>query len=221
MLNRIRKDIDKSLESFLKETATDLVPLKSSSLLYEGIRDFSMRKGKRIRPALFLISYQGYTKKRNYSRKKLLKCSLSLELLHNFLLVHDDIIDNADLRRGKPAMHRVFNKRMGLSAENKTGSDLGIVAGDIIFALAVKALLSLDENTNRKEKALDIFIKTAASTGIGEFLDVMNNTKRIGRMSEKDIMNTYILKTSKYTFEGPLLIGATLAGAPRKEKKTI
>ena len=221
MLKKLKKDIDNSLKSFLWDISAELGLQAASGLLYGGIRDFLHRSGKRIRPILFLISYQGYTKKKGFSYEKLLRCSLSLELLHDFLLAHDDVIDKSALRRGKPALHRLFNMKLGVSGKDELGSNLGIVAGDIIFTMAIDALLSFSEDPSRKEQALKIFIRTAAATGIGEFIDVVNNVKKIEKITKKEVFLTYTLKTAKYTFEGPLLIGAVLAGADKEETQKL
>jgi len=217
MFTKYKTDVNIALESFIKEADSILAIKRSSPLLYDGIEDFLLRPGKRIRAILFILSYLGYTSKKRSSHEKLVKSSLSFELLHNFLLIHDDIIDKSDLRRGKPSLHNFFNKKFRLDKKDCFGQDLGIVAGDIIFALAVKALFSLHVPAARKEKALEIFTQTAAFTGIGEFIDVVNNKAKIDRIRQKDIFLTYTLKTAKYTFESPLVIGATLAGAPVKD----
>jgi len=221
MLKKLKKDIDAELRSFLKDAATDLGLKAGSPLLYSGIKDFVERGGKRLRPMLLAISYLGYTKRGKSSYKDLLRCSLSLELLHSFLLVHDDIIDKSVLRRGKPTLHRLFNKRFGVPSKDDLGVSLSIVAGDVIFALATRALLSLDEDPARKEQAILEFSKTAARTGIGEFSDVVNDTKKVEKITEKEILLTYTLKTAKYTFESPLLTGAILAGAGKQELRKL
>ncbi|MFH1664612.1 MAG: polyprenyl synthetase family protein [Candidatus Omnitrophota bacterium] len=221
MLNELKKDIDKSLRSLLSDITGVLALRSSSAVLYESIEDYLGRDGKRIRPILFLLSYLGYTKKKRPSYKKLVRCSLALELLHDFLLIHDDIIDGSAQRRGKPALHRVFNTRFGMPSGNALGPNLGIVAGDIIFALAVETLLFVDEDPCRKELALKIFTRAAAATGIGEFIDVINNIKKIDSVTEKDVFLTYVMKTAKYTFEAPLVMGATLAGSGGKELEAL
>jgi len=221
MLKKLKKDIDAALRQFLKDTVAETELESSPGLLRAGIKDFLERDGKRIRPILFLLSYQGYTKRKKFSYDKLLRSSLSLELLHDFLLIHDDVIDKSDLRRGRPTLHRLFNGKLKLPAKNELGPNLSIIAGDIIFALAVKALFSFEEEPSRKEQALLEFTKTTVSTGIGEFLDVMNNIKKIEKIRSKDVFLTYILKTAKYTFECPLLTGAMLAGAEKKELKKL
>ncbi len=221
MLRKFKKDINNELKTLMRQAKPFLVPGTKYDLIYKGIKDFVLRDGKRIRPSFFMLSYMGYGKKKLSSYRKLVKCALSLELLHDFLLVHDDVIDNSDLRRGKPTLQRVFNKSLRTSPDAKIGSDLSIVAGDVIFAMAVESFLSLDGPPSRAKKALAKLMKAAAETGIGEYIDTANNLKRIEQVSERDVSLTYILKTAKYTFETPLLMGATIAGAENAELKKL
>ncbi|MGB2600132.1 MAG: polyprenyl synthetase family protein [Candidatus Omnitrophota bacterium] len=221
MLDRLRKDIDEDLRLFLGDMKKEYGLHRVSPLLFKGLKDFFLRKGKRIRPALFIAGYKGYTKRKNVPYKKLVRSSLALELLHNFMLVHDDVIDKSDLRRGKPTLHRFFNRSLSFPGGNELGSGLSIAAGDIIFAMAVNVFLSLDENPSRKEKALKKFIETAMFTGSGEFIDIIGGTQKIEKISQKDVFRIYTLKTAKYTFEGPMLVGAMLAGADQKELEKL
>lgn len=220
-IDGLKRDIDCEIKTFLADVRKNYKLHAVSNLLFSGIEDFLEREGKRIRPILFLLTYQGYTKRRDFSHKRLLRSSLSFELLHDFLLVHDDIIDRSAMRRGKPTLHRLFNARLSASPDNGLGSGLGIVAGDVIFVLAIEAFLSIDEALLRKEKALRRFIKAAALTGAGEFIDITGGIKEINRIQKKDIFLNYRMKTAKYTFEAPMLIGAILAGAGNRELKKL
>ena len=217
MLTELKNDIDQALAAYLIEADKRLGIKKTSPVLYSGICEFVKRGGKRIRPMLFALSFLGYRGSMRYSYKQLVRGSLSFELLHAFLLVHDDVIDNSSLRRGKPTLHRVFNENLRVKDSDPIGPNLAIVAGDIIFALAVEALMSLDAPERRKELALLEFTKVMASTGMGEFIDVVNNITPIEKVKKRDVLLTYILKTAKYTFESPLVIGAFLAGADKSE----
>jgi geranylgeranyl diphosphate synthase type I len=141
--------------------------------------------------------------------------------MHDFLLVHDDVIDRSDLRRGKPTLHRLFNKALSLAGGNEMGSSLSIAAGDIISALAIDAFLAIDESPARKEKALKKFTDSVMFTGCGEFIDVASGIQKIEKISQREVFRIYTLKTAKYTFEGPMLIGAALAGAQKKELERL
>lgn len=221
MIATLREYMDRDMRDFLAEARERHGFGKISPLLFSGIEDFTTRGGKKIRPLLFALSYLGYTDKKEVSLKAAVRASLSVELLHDFLLVHDDVIDKSALRRGKPTLHKVYNARLGEKKTSTLGSDLAIVAGDIIFALSVEALLDIDEPAPRKEAALREFMKAAALTGAGEFIDVVNSKRGIDEITRKDVFMTYDLKTAKYTFISPLVMGALLAGVANSETERL
>lgn len=213
MINTLKKEIDKELRMFLSEVSKVYGLRERAAFLAEGVEDFIKREGKRIRPILFLLAYQGYEKRKTCSYQGLLRASISFELLHDFLLIHDDVIDRSSLRRGKPTLHYLFSSRLPAGRREDLGSSLGIVAGDVVFALAVSAFLAFDGRAERKGEALGKFLEAAAFTGVGEFMDIMNGLRSINDVDEKDVFLTYEMKTAKYTFEMPLVTGAMLAGA--------
>jgi geranylgeranyl diphosphate synthase, type I len=179
------------------------------------IREFLLRKGKRIRPCLFVAGYLGFSGKNPCG---LYRSAISLELLHDFMLVHDDIIDKSDTRRGKPSMHAMLNKFLTRYHNIKfSGQDLTIVIGDVIYALALHAFLSIKEKPQRKENALRKLIEAALYTGSGEFIELLYGATPINRIKKADIYKIYDLKTATYTFAAPLTIGATLAGAAESD----
>lgn len=217
MLETYRREIDKSIASFLAAAEKDYQLRLVSPILYESIREFSLREGKRIRPLLLILSYLGYSPKGRKTPASLYKASTCIEFLHNFMLIHDDIIDCSDLRRGKPTLHRVLRKAARCENPDKLGQDLAIIAGDIVYALAIDAFLSIDEEPARKERALKYFIQTAAFTAMGEFIDTVHGVERLENIREEDVFLNYSLKTARYTFDCPLVTGAILAGAKEKE----
>ena len=137
------------------------------------------------------------------------------------MLIHDDIIDRSDLRRGKPTMHKILAHTVKTTDPDKLGIDLGIIAGDIVYALAIDAFLSIDEPSERKERALKYFIQTAAFTAMGEFIDTVSGVKPVQDVDEKEVFLNYTLKTARYTFDCPMVTGAILAGADDREIKKI
>jgi geranylgeranyl diphosphate synthase type I len=215
MFNKIKNRIDNELSRYFLMLDRLYSLNKISPLLFKNIKDFTLRKGKRIRPILFIVGYLGFAKK---STPGLYTSALSLELIHAFLLVHDDIIDKSDKRRGKPSMHNALNSYLNKFKNIKfTGQDLTIAAADIMFAMAIHAFLSIKENRQRKEKALRKLIEAAIYTGTGEFIELLNGIKNIEDLSKNDIYKIYNLKTAYYTFACPLSAGAILAGASPRQ----
>lgn len=219
MLLKIRKRIDKELIKFLGLLDKEYEIKKISPALFKYIGEFVLRQGKRIRPTLFIIAYLGFTKK---EASGLYTSALSLELLHDFMLVHDDIIDKSDTRRGKPSLHQMFNAYLSKYGGLKfNGQDLAIVAGDVMYAIAIHAFLAIKENMARKERALKKFIRAAIYTGSGEFIELLRGTKDLAGTSKDDIYNIYDFKTATYTFATPLASGAILAGADDSEAEKL
>jgi geranylgeranyl diphosphate synthase type I len=215
MLLKIKNKIENELFSYIRYLDKIYSLRKISPLLFKNIRNFILRKGKRVRPILFVLGYLGFAKK---IAQGLYTSALSLELLHDFMLVHDDIIDKSDTRRSKPSMHKMLNDYLANYKNVKfNGQDLAIVLGDVMYAMAIQALLSIKENKERKERALKKLIEAAIFTGSGEFIELLYGVKDISKITKEDIYKIYDLKTAHYTFAIPLSAGAILAGASQKE----
>jgi geranylgeranyl diphosphate synthase type I len=219
MLKQIRKKIDKQLKMFFAKDRLALNLAKLNCQLYRELSKFVLSKGKRIRPALFVLAYEGLANKKT---KTIYKTAVSFELLHDFFLIHDDIIDRSDLRRGTPSIHRVLAKSLKDSAKTgPNGNDLAIISGDILFSLALKSFLSSEKYSKNSLKALSKFIDCSFYTELGEYIEMLESIKDITQVREEDIYEIYKLKTARYTFSYPLSIGAELASAPPKSIKGL
>jgi geranylgeranyl diphosphate synthase type I len=219
MFLKIKNKIEKGLLSYIESLDNAYSLNKISPLLFRSIKEFISREGKRVRPSLFVIGYLSYAKK---PVPGLYRSALSLELLHDFMLVHDDIIDKSPTRRGKPSVHAALNKYLGSSKKLKfNGQDLAIVVGDVIYAMAINAFLSVKENMKNKERALKKLTEAAFYTGSGEFIELISGLKAIDKITKEDIYKIYDLKTAIYTFAAPLSMGATLAGAKETQIKKL
>jgi geranylgeranyl diphosphate synthase type I len=219
MLASIQRRLESELRAFLADMDAQYGLTRTSPLLYRTIREFAQRPGKRARPLLFVIGYLGYAAK---APAGLYRSAASLELLHDFMLVHDDIIDKSDTRRGRPSMHRVFDAYLKNYKDIKfNGQDLAIIAGDVMYALALHAFLSVRENPLNKERAFKKLITAALLTGSGEFIELMYGLKPIEKLTKEEIYLIYDLKTAHYTFATPLETGALLAGIPTRQLQAL
>ncbi len=214
MKTMLKSKINSQLKLFLDSAIRSRKLADINPLICSCIKEFAMREGKRIRPIFFLLTYQAYAKKKALP-VAIIRSSLAFELLHDFLLVHDDIIDNSKTRRGKPTMHMVLKKALNLSEH--TCKDLSIVIGDIIYAMSIEAFLSADMPVGIQNNALKIFLSSTVLTGTGEFIDVLNGFTSIQKIRLQDIRLNYLLKTAEYTFKSPLVCGCIFAGAPKSE----
>ena len=140
----------------------------------------------------------------------LLDLACGWELFHAFLLVHDDIIDGADRRRDRPSLHRHLQSLDSDSA--RFGMNLGIVAGDLLFSAAMRLWHEVDLPDAQYRPALRLFSRIASTTGFGQAIDIVQGHVPIGEVRETTLLREYHWKTAAYTFEGPMLTAAVLAG---------
>lgn len=220
MYRQLKQRVNAALKRFIKQRTAHYRLSRTCAQLAGPLTEFILRDGKRIRPILFLLSYLGFSRK-SHTRPNpsVLRTAISFELLHDFLLIHDDIIDNAPRRRGRDSLHKVFEKNMRLN--EKSGRDLGIVAGDIIFALALESFLSSSHSFKNTGKAFSAFLTGMIWTGIGEFNDVCQGFTKLKNVNLAAILLNYRLKTSEYTFKSPLVCGCLLAGGRRTDLNKI
>lgn len=219
MFLTLKKLVDKELVQFINKADKAYSLTRLSPLLFNSIKDFVLRNGKRLRPILFIIGYRGFAKKQ---APNLYKSAISLELLHAFLLIHDDIIDKSDTRRGQPSMHKMLDISLAKYPNRKfNGQDLSIVVADIIYAMAIEAFLAIKEAPFRKQAALKKLIETTINTASGEFIELLLGVRSLRSISKKNIFEVYDYKTAYYTFSFPLIIGAILAGAQKNQIKIL
>ena len=181
-------------------------------VLSEGVRRFIKNGGKRVRPA---FTYAAYVASGGRSLEAILYASAALEVLHAWALIHDDIIDNADLRRGKPSVHKVFEdfhrKRGFRGSTEDFGVHVAILVGDLAFAYADELLNTAPFPAQRIRRAKEYYDLMKKQVIFGEYLDVVAPLKK--QITERDLLTILEYKTAKYTIERPMHIGAALAGA--------
>ena len=185
--------------------------------LYDDLREFACRPGKRLRPLLFLLAHRIFTAPPQVpptAHQTLLPVAASLELLHAFILIHDDIIDRSELRRALPTLHRVIEHRLTpFSDRRRAGRNLALVMGDILFALAQRCLLEAPGiDPALRARLASLLLGCMVETGFGEVADIIHGTRDVSRVSLGEIEQMYQLKTTLYTVECPLTMAALLAG---------
>jgi len=180
--------------------------------LHANTEDFVLTGGKRLRPLLLLIGFLGYSPE-GTDVKKALKVAASIEVLHSFLLVHDDIVDKDDMRRGKPAMHSRIAPHI---PEGITSSeDIAIILGDMMMFHSLDLALDSKIEPKRIVKALKVMTDSAINTAIGEIYDLLDNNKSLTKTEFEHILFVMTYKTSRYTISMPLAMGAILAGSEK------
>lgn len=199
-LQNFKAKIDYELKKFLQIKKKEIRQSLPQSLpLVKAIEDLTLRAGKRIRPAMM---YFGFLAAGGKNKKAALFASQSLEFGHTMALIHDDIIDQSDLRRGGPAVHKIL------------GQDAAILAGDLALNWAEEILDRSDFPPQNKIKARQIFDLLKEEVILGQYLDVLAEKNK--EITEKEILKILEYKTSRYTIVRPLQMGVALAGANKK-----
>ena len=184
---------------------------------YKDLYDFTSG-GKKLRGFLVWMGYRISQKSEVRSQKfrdleKILPVALAYELLHSFLLIHDDIIDQSDTRRGRRTIHKQYEKPFGPSASLRASKHYGlsqaIVLGDIACFEALDLVNTSGFTDSQKIACFAKIITTIIKTGYGEALDIQYSHKKT---DFNNIRQMTELKTAKYTFVGPLTVGAILGG---------
>jgi Geranylgeranyl pyrophosphate synthase len=196
------KKIEDEIEKFLNDKKNNAIDDKIKEVI-EIIEEYTLRGGKRLRPILMIIGYKLYGGK---DEKEIIKAASSIELIQSYLLIHDDIIDDSDLRRGKPTLHKIYEKIYG---DKKFGESMAIIAGDLSSVFAQEILDQTNFPMDKKYLAMVKMAEIVEETGYGQVLDVTSLYRENFGEDELLLLHTY--KTAKYTLEGPLIMGAILA----------
>lgn len=171
--------------------------------LYEPIRYELSLGGKRIRPVLMLMAYNLYRD----DVETILPNAIALETYHNFTLLHDDVMDRAEMRRGKPCVHKVW------------GDNAAILSGDAMLILAYRLMTEYNMvDASLAAKALKTFTEATLGVCDGQQYDIEFETRN--DVSEAEYMEMIRLKTS-LLLACALKIGAQLAGASEADAESL
>lgn len=191
------------IAEFLKEVEAEI---KSQTFgtqpksLYEPLRYIMSLGGKRLRPLLVMLAYSLYKK----DAKTIVKYAAAVETFHNFTLLHDDIMDNAPLRRGKPTVHEKWN------------TNTAILSGDVMLIKVYEMFRGLDSNLLKE--VLGIFNQCAAEVCEGQQWDMEFESKQ--KVTEAQYIEMIRLKTA-VLLGFSLELGALLADADEKQRAAL
>ena len=196
---------------FLDDRRAELAAMDpAAGALVDEIRRLVDAGGKRLRPAL---CYWGFRAVGGAHGDRILRASSALELLHTSALIHDDVMDRDDERRGVPATHVRFAKeaRTGMDPD-AFGTAAAILVGDLALVLSELLMRTSGFPPERLDVAMARFDRMRLEMAAGQFLDVSGSDR-----GER----VRTLKSASYSAEGPVLIGAALAGATRAAEGSL
>lgn len=164
--------------------------------------EHNLRPAKRIRAAFV---YYGYLLGKNVD-ENIWNAAMSVELVHTALLMHDDFMDQDNIRRGLPTTHKYFE-----DGDPHYGESMAVDIGDAVLELGHELLLNSNFDPKLVIKANQKLMRGIANTAWGQAYDI-SVEKILEQCTEDDVMTVHKAKTAIYTYENPLYIGAILAG---------
>lgn len=182
---------------------------------FQAVRATLLAPGKRLRPLLFCAACHDAGIN---PFPALMPVALALELAHAFILIHDDIIDRSDERRGAPTLPKrideLFARR---AADGFRGSDFALVTGDLLYTLAIESLLQAEISDAQKTEAVRLFTRAALDTGRGALLEMRAAQMPVEELTVESIEEIYALKTGSYTFALPLQLASVFSNHWKKD----
>ncbi|MCL5874377.1 MAG: polyprenyl synthetase family protein [Candidatus Thermoplasmatota archaeon] len=197
-VSQYKGQVDLALEKFFTAKMRGKTGIEKEAV--SKLREFTMRGGKRIRPLFMILGYWLGSD----IDGKIVDASVSLELMQSYLLIHDDIIDQSEVRRGGPTFHRMFGY------DERVNEGVSIVCADLSDAYSHEALLEIGFTSDRLNRAMKLMSEIVEQTGVGQLMDI---TLSLGDdITPDDVTAIHKYKTAQYTVNGPMKMGAILGG---------
>lgn len=223
---KVKKSCDKKMKTY----NNTLRKLTKNEEINKALEEFIRvnDNGKFLRAMLVGLGYHTS----NHNDNNYINLALALEVFQTSILIHDDIIDNATIRRGKDTIPVSYNKSFKtknkdafLQKRNNFSNSMAICIGDLGFYLADELIVENYKNNPNLGDILSYYHHTAIKTCMGEMIDITLPFKEEFYQTdpnlEEKIMEVYKLKTSWYSVVGPYCLGLTLGNAPKNQIKKL
>jgi geranylgeranyl diphosphate synthase, type I len=215
--SRVRKEIDEALHAFvdlqrpvLSAVGDDVTPMLTAL-------DALLAGGKRLRPA---FCYWGWRGSGGEDRPEIFTAAASLELLQASALIHDDVMDCSDTRRGQPSVHRRFEALHAASgwrgSAESFGAGAAILLGDVCLTWSDEMYQGSGLAPDALRRGRPVFDVMRTEVMCGQYLDLLGQARGSGvdrRAMVEAALRVVRFKSAKYTIERPLQLGAALAGS--------
>jgi geranylgeranyl diphosphate synthase type I len=209
----LRQRVTKAVEAFLgrQRPRLDAISVDLTAVT-DALEAFLLDGGKRLRPA---FAYWGFRGAGGADSDAIVAAAAALEWLQASALIHDDVMDDSDTRRGRPAVHRQFaglHRGEGWAGRPESfGTAAAILLGDLALIWADEMLNTSGLPVEALVRAQPVYDEMRTELMAGQYLDLLEQA--LGGQSVERAMTVARYKSAKYTIERPLHFGAALAGA--------
>ncbi|MEM2106375.1 MAG: polyprenyl synthetase family protein [Candidatus Bathyarchaeia archaeon] len=178
--------------------------------LYGNLSEYVLRRGKRLASCSTLLTYKGY---RGEVDERILDVCVGVELYRHSILIHDDLADDDETRRGAETIHRKYCQSHGL----RFGTGVAVFAGNILYTLALRAIVDSDFNIQEKIQTIHRLNRAFQDVNESQILDLLFEHKM------PDIAEWYVMasKRAASLFKASILVGAYLAEAPTRDLEIL
>ena len=218
----LRSLVDTPLHAFLDAKAVQLTELSESLTPLIRIATDLIAGGKRIRPA---FGYWGHVAVTTEAAPEAIWSVLAaIEMLHLGVLVHDDVLDDSDTRRGHPSAHRQFaawGAERGLAEAEQFGRELAVLLGDQLIVWSGEMASAAELDPAAWARARGLWHQMRSEVNVGQVLDIVAQYRMSQGDPEQLAEQVLEEKTSRYTVQRPLQLGAAIAGAEAEVQEAL
>ena len=210
-LDRYGSLIEKRVKSYFTEVAKEAGGYHPFiAQVYADLEEFVIRKGKRLASCSTLIAYKGYKGKVD---NMILDVCAGIEIYRHSILIHDDLVDADNLRRGGKSLHRAFAE----NHNSRFGQGMAVFMGNIAYALAFNAIMNSKFPEEKIARLMLLLSKSCQEVNESQILDLLFEYKNVDA-NEWRVMAS---KRAASLFKATILIGAVLGDAPESDLKQL
>ncbi|MFZ5424612.1 MAG: polyprenyl synthetase family protein [Patescibacteria group bacterium] len=221
-ITKYQQSFEPHFTQYFNNLKKEFIPTKNSKQIPACLRlleNLALNGGKRQRVAFVYESYKLLKNKTSkHDTDALLSASISIELLQAHLLIHDDIVDDAPIRRG---MNSTYYSLKEMTGSEKDALGMAIMTGDIAAYLTLQVLQKAKINEPIKLKLIQNQIETGLNTFAGQIYDLERDANPIKDITLKMITELANLKTANYTVISPMYLGLIIANGTEADFKKI
>jgi geranylgeranyl diphosphate synthase type I len=203
----IEETLEKTFSEAIKEAERYHSFIKD---VYTGLREFTLRKGKRLASCSTILTYRGYA---GTVDERILKTGAGIELYRQSILVHDDLVDMEETRRGGKTIHRLFSDKH----DERLGEGVAVFLGNMAFSLAMQTIMGSGFPIEKVAEAISLLSQGYREVNESQMLDLLFEYRDV----DVDEWQAMASKRAASLFKVTMVMGGILAGAPEEDLRLL